>query len=103
MHDSRTPRGVCGLKCFRRRRIRYPHLVAPFAGAWIEIKSARESYAKTTRSHPSRVRGLKFAYIGEPNFARESHPSRVRGLKSLLKVTLYCTLMSHPSRVRGLK
>ena len=36
-------------------------------------------------SHPSRVRGLKFGYIGGTvKSATQSHPSRVRGLKYII-------------------
>ena len=34
------------------------------------------------RSHPSRVRGLKYPWRRRSLFLRWSHPSRVRGLKS---------------------
>ena len=33
--------------------------VAPFTGAWIEISYIHPYHAAATRSHPSRVRGLK--------------------------------------------
>ena len=54
-------------------------------------------------SHPSRVRGLKFARTGSEPSTLMSHPSRVRGLKSLREIILRLISMSHPSRVRGLK
>ena len=102
--------------------------VAPFTGAWIEMRSRVRSAMKTAKSHPSRVRGLKCessedsamqehvapftgAWIeisytnhwqGRGNEA--SHPSRVRGLKCSMRVLLNpCMSWSHPSRVRGLK
>ena len=34
--------------------------VAPFTGAWIEIPQNHDSFQGLQRSHPSRVRGLKF-------------------------------------------
>ena len=53
---------------------------------------------KAKTSHPSRVRGLKYAWIQVMNEEVESHPSRVRGLKS--GGTKY---NAYYSRVRGLK
>ena len=37
------------------------NLVAPFTGAWIEIKKVLRDYETVRVSHPSRVRGLKFS------------------------------------------
>ena len=37
--------------------------VAPFTGAWIEIGLAYPASGRTNRSHPSRVRGLKYRAI----------------------------------------
>ena len=34
-------------------------VVAPFTGAWIEIRRARRNRTQECESHPSRVRGLK--------------------------------------------
>jgi hypothetical protein len=34
-------------------------IVAPYAGAWIEIYLTKE-YGEKSMSHPTRVRGLKF-------------------------------------------
>ena len=78
--------------------------VAPFTGAWIEMKPVPASTASLRRSHPSRVRGLKCYSISRRRRVRASHPSRVRGLKLSMymeKQTQYFS--SHPSRVRGLK
>ena len=100
--------------------------VAPHAGAWIETRNSLKM-VHITRSHPTRVRGLKLvkysvllptttvaphagAWIetlpgvyrakGEPG----SHPTRVRGLKQTLLMSTWTTLLvSHPTRVRGLK
>ena len=55
-------------------------LVAPFAGAWIEI-FVDVSMPGTLKSHPSRVRGLKSTVAEAIVGFDESHPSRVRGLK----------------------
>ena len=38
------------------------HIVAPFAGAWIEIGAVVCVGNVEVRSHPSRVRGLKFVF-----------------------------------------
>ena len=37
-----------------------PCAVAPFAGAWIEIQKQMVSIILSLKSHPSRVRGLKY-------------------------------------------
>ncbi len=54
--------------------------VAPFTGAWIEIALpiVRGAWSK---SHPSRVRGLKYQNYQDHILLNKSHPSRVRGLK----------------------
>ncbi len=54
--------------------------VAPFAGAWIEIIIYFTTGNKLT-SHPSRVRGLKLPLACIDCDEVASHPSRVRGLK----------------------
>ena len=56
------------------------------------------------RSHPSRVRGLKFP-VEADRFGPVlvSHPSRVRGLKLQDPAVGDNRFLSHPSRVRGLK
>ena len=77
-------------------------IVAPFAGAWIEIKFLGRQLMLRW-SHPSRVRGLKLAACGQKSAEDMSHPSRVRGLKYYRKGSLSLFLVSHPSRVRGLK
>ena len=99
--------------------------VAPFAGAWIEIRLLPDVLvwltSRTLRgcvdwnlsvitlkaialsSHPSRVRGLKFYFNGFALTKPMSHPSRVRGLKYLWHRCLHSYSQSHPSRVRGLK
>ena len=99
-------------------------MVAPFAGAWIEIMRTKSTSSKIL-SLPSRERGLKFEECPE-NYARcESLPSRERGLKFFLvllwmnmqKVAPFAgawieierhsqvheLLPSLPSRERGLK
>ena len=99
-------------------------MVAPFAGAWIEIY-ASEKYGITYWSLPSRERGLKLwwmmqktnrlcrslrgsvdwnlcmliLYYGFPM----SLPSRERGLKSVIIPLANPPNMSLPSRERGLK
>ena len=57
--------------------------VAPFAGAWIEISLDRLSQGFGSMSLPSRERGLKLGNNGNPNGATVSLPSRERGLKLL--------------------
>ncbi len=43
----------------RRSCSKSSQAVAPYAGAWIEILSFRETKPLTYWSHPTRVRGLK--------------------------------------------
>ena len=54
--------------------------VAPFTGAWIEIVKEREARLRA-KSLPSRERGLKLNFIVLWLNKRESLPSRERGLK----------------------
>ena len=101
--------------------------VAPFTGAWIEIVIYLARRGSPGRSHPSRVRGLKYGQrrqnpvdgpvapftgawiemMGRASTSARksrSHPSRVRGLKShRLGLCQIRQGPSHPSRVRGLK
>ena len=78
-------------------------LVAPFAGAWIEIWTKFKELVWFL-SHPSRVRGLKSLFCAINYwYGVKSHPSRVRGLKYLLPYLDNLLQGSHPSRVRGLK
>ena len=55
--------------------------VAPHAGAWIETWHWRPVPAAVSKSHPTRVRGLKQEDAGRRPVAIASHPTRVRGLK----------------------
>ena len=55
-------------------------LVAPHVGAWIEILLDFWIVMKP-KSHPTWVRGLKFAGRYGPVRGRGSHPTWVRGLK----------------------
>ena len=55
--------------------------VAPHVGAWIEIYK-RINTSIDTRSHPTWVRGLKFAGVKVAEEQVKSHPTWVRGLKS---------------------
>ena len=56
-------------------------IVAPHAGAWIEIASGPERTNRGLKSHPMRVRGLKYDSRADARTCMESHPMRVRGLK----------------------
>ena len=54
--------------------------VAPFTGAWIEIRRCVVGLCSPT-SLPSRERGLKSTWSVEPSAKGRSLPSRERGLK----------------------
>ena len=77
-------------------------LVAPFAGAWIEI-SEEETNPWSVLSLPSRERGLKFRKRREQDMERPSLPSRERGLKCKMRNNAIKKYRSLPSRERGLK
>ena len=77
-------------------------LVAPLAGAWIEISAFRGSRLSIA-SLPSRERGLKLDNKFKVGAAKESLPSRERGLKSHDRENRKRDLQSLPSRERGLK
>ena len=56
-------------------------IVAPHAGAWIEISDAERKEFEAYMSHPMRVRGLKYLRSTPVGALEASHPMRVRGLK----------------------
>ena len=57
------PSRVRGLKSADEREKFAQEIVAPLAGAWIEMPLATQAAYALTASHPSRVRGLKFNSI----------------------------------------
>ena len=65
------------------QRERIVWLVAPFAGAWIEIIHNTIAKNMIRPSLPSRERGLKFLAPSAPPLYAKSLPSRERGLKFL--------------------
>ena len=77
--------------------------VAPYAGAWIEIVLAASIGAENTRVAP--YAGAWIEIVHEQSSAPRvlSHPTRVRGLKSLKSSPNIPFSVSHPTRVRGLK
>ena len=98
--------------------------VASHADAWIEI-SLSVSAKASTKSHPTRMRGLKFTSSCNVVVFKPSHPTRMRGLKCWIGIQRSMTdlvashadawieillfscpfsyLLSHPTRMRGLK
>ena len=58
--------------------------VAPFAGAWIEILIVNAIITASLMSLPSRERGLKSKWHICMRRLKKSLPSRERGLKSVL-------------------
>ena len=69
-----------GLKSVYNKLYESSLLVAPFAGAWIEIVSPA-AVCILTKSLPSRERGLKSSILDTENASSLSLPSRERGLK----------------------
>ena len=75
----------------RERGLKYPLIalitcglfVAPFAGAWIEIRMPW-TRLQGRQSLPSRERGLKYLSYTSTYLTRQSLPSRERGLKSVI-------------------
>ena len=61
------------------KRLRFQ--VAPHWGAWIEIPFGLMTTADFSASHPTGVRGLKYAIAGSDVVFQGSHPTGVRGLK----------------------
>ena len=59
-------------------------IVAPFAGAWIEITVFPSPGGLQSASLPSRERGLKYAFWNQLAAYFKSLPSRERGLKFYL-------------------
>ena len=98
--------------------------VAPHWGAWIEMVCFIH-VLKSTASHPTGVRGLKYgtslsygivsvvaphwgAWIEinamwQREYAAQSHPTGVRGLKLQCREQSLKSIKSHPTGVRGLK
>ena len=62
-------------------------IVAPLAGAWIEITSCTNTKTTTT-SLPSRERGLKLIFVGRNTTMQSSLPSRERGLKLMMQMQI---------------
>ena len=78
--------------------------VAPLAGAWIEIVFAVIADIVQESSLPSRERGLKWSLVDSALMENKSLPSRERGLKfELIGVRRANDKRSLPSRERGLK
>ena len=60
-YGASHPSRVRGLKSLLGPAIGAESLVAPLAGAWIEMTHDPETNAAGRGSHPSRVRGLKYS------------------------------------------
>ena len=70
-----------GLKSMVKVMLQSMLLVAPFAGAWIEINFFNEYNKRIEESLPSRERGLKYKDSDTLEPYLGSLPSRERGLK----------------------
>ena len=77
--------------------------VAPLAGAWIEISSYGEAGMNVAWSLPLRERGLKSLYDYQEEAVKASLPLRERGLKLSPWTLSKGGIMSLPLRERGLK
>ena len=78
-------------------------IVAPLAGAWIEIIFSPAAKLIRKASLPSRERGLKLQIHYSLYHCYWSLPSRERGLKFTKEHFIFCVFVSLPSRERGLK
>ena len=76
--------------------------VAPFTGAWVEIKIS-SCRIRRILSLPSRKRGLKLIGPVPIYCQNRSLPSRERGLKYFARTPRPDRAQSLPSRERGLK
>ena len=77
-------------------------LVAPHAGAWVEIPTVT-ALASLLKSLPTRERGLKLKKKKELAEQEASLPTRERGLKYAAYKKLRLAVGSLPTRERGLK
>ena len=77
-------------------------VVAPRAGAWIEIRKGGVGNGKT-RVAPRAGAWIEIRTSARSSLVPLSHPVRVRGLKSVQQDCVSRTNLSHPVRVRGLK
>ena len=73
------------------RKYRLQCLVAPSAGAWIEILTLTDTIEAIGGSLPPRERGLKCERTGESDDDLVSLPPRERGLKSKVGEVIYGT------------
>ena len=77
-------------------------MVAPSAGAWIEIGES-EALNNSITSRPVRARGLKSLTLSIFCQIHSSRPVRARGLKFREDLRLESHTLSRPVRARGLK
>ena len=56
-------------------------MVAPHAGAWIEIALSSANVVRNAPSRPTRARGLKYHELSVAQGKSWSRPTRARGLK----------------------
>ena len=78
-------------------------MVAPHAGAWIEICRYSARAFRSGTSLPTRERGLKYDDLVLRQERTESLPTRERGLKSSGFIPKQKAHASLPTRERGLK
>ena len=69
------------MKCHKEKIENPDKLVAPYAGAWIEIDNS-VAFGSAAESLPTRERGLKSMLASSSDFSLRSLPTRERGLKS---------------------
>ena len=91
-----------GLKSSLSTTPLFTAIVAPLAGAWIEIGVLRGEELNSV-SLPLRERGLKFYGLFHIPLAAASLPLRERGLKSTTPMHYTPFSPSLPLRERGLK
>ena len=92
-----------GLKFLLEPFLCHLRLVAPFAGAWIEIFPMNWTGWTGRKSLPLRERGLKYKIVYVKIKSRKSLPLRERGLKSVSLMRIFEEGKSLPLRERGLK
>ena len=99
-----APYAGAWIEICKKQNDEFSRAVAPYAGAWIEMSCVLAHFSLSGPSLPTRERGLKSDECKNFILGYMSLPTRERGLKLLEKPQLcQCLRKSLPTRGRGLK
>ena len=97
------PAGVRGLKLREQAKLDIVRTVAPRRGAWIETCNVPRCRPHSLIVAPRRGAWIETAHHAPAAKSGKSHPAGVRGLKLVVCVKSVEHWSSHPAGVRGLK